>query len=344
MPNISGIYETWNNYLEKIPPKNTDIYFSEEYLKLYGTDKKHPVCFVYSECDNYFLFPFLKEKIFETEYFDFETAYGYGGVVSTCNNFEFLTNAWKEFKITLSKNNYIAGFVRLHPVLENYKLFDESFEILDNRKTVSIDLTFTAEQIWGNEIHSKHRNVIRKAISEGLTYEVDDDYNYINEFYNMYNLTMKRINAPLFYYFKKEYYEKIKKIMKENSFIGLVKKNDKIIAMAIFLYSKYYGHYHLAGSLEEYLKYYPNNLLIYNTALELKKRNVTIFHLGGGVSASQDDSLYKFKKRFSKNENTFKIVKVIINKKIYSDLCRKWEQSDPVKAEKYKNIFLRYRL
>ena len=341
---ISGLFKKWNQYLNELSNENKDIYFTEEYVKLYETKKKEAICFVYVEDDSVFLLPFLKEKIFQTEYFDFETSYGYSGPVT--NNYEerFLSKAWLEFENILKSNNFIAGFIRLHPILENYKITEKYIETYNDRKTISIDLSQSEEDIWHNQIHSKHRNVIRKAVSEGLIYEVDDSYRYLDEFYNLYNLTMKRINANPFYYFKKEYYEKIVKNLKEKSFLGVVKSDNKIIAMAIFLYSEYYGHYHLAGSLEKYLKYYPNNFMIYKTALEMKKRALLNFHLGGGLSSSLDDPLYKFKKRFSKTEKDFKIAKIITNENVYQDLCNKWECMNPQKAELYGNITLRYRL
>ena len=79
-----GFTEHWNQYLDAIPAQLQDLYFREEYVKLYETESEKVCCFVYQDGDSIMLFPFL-HRAFHYKgniYFDFETAYGYGGPVS----------------------------------------------------------------------------------------------------------------------------------------------------------------------------------------------------------------------------------------------------------------------
>ena len=49
----------WNEYFEAFLPEKRDVYFTEQYVKLYETDTEKAECFVCQEGDKVFLFPFL---------------------------------------------------------------------------------------------------------------------------------------------------------------------------------------------------------------------------------------------------------------------------------------------
>lgn len=334
----------WNSYLLQLPSDCFDIYFMEEYVKLYENDVKQALAFVWEKEEKILIFPFLLEAIPGTSFYDFETAYGYGGPISNSDDKNFLSDAWNNFIDIARNKNILAGFIRLHPLLNNDEFLDSNFTIINDRNTIAINLEYTPTDIWQKEIHSKHRNVIRKASDSGLIFSLDENLDRIDQFVEVYNSTMKRIDADSFYFFSKDYYEKLKRNLSEHSFLGIVSRDSSILAMAIFFYSGSYGHYHLAGSYSESLKYYPNNLLLYKAALELKERGCKYLHLGGGLSSSPDDNLFKFKKRFSKKLWTFSIAKIIVNENEYKSLCSDWENKNPEKAKKFNHITLRYRL
>ena len=163
----SFITPHWNKYLTLFQPKDTDIYYKEEYVYLYTTHSEQPMCLVVEENDKYMLFPFLKrEFIFhDKKYSDFETPYGYGGPIFNTNDEIFKQKGIKCLYDTFVENNYIAGFIRFHPLLNNYKYFDEIGQIIFDRKTIAINLSLSEEEIWSNEIHTKNRNIIKKGDS-----------------------------------------------------------------------------------------------------------------------------------------------------------------------------------
>ena len=339
------IAKHWNEYLEKFQPVQKDIYFTEEYVRLYETDKEKAFCFIYEENENIFIFPYLRRicKIKNSiEYYDFETAYGYGGSISTTNNEDFLQNAWKIFYETAKASNYVAGFIRFHPLFNNSKSFNTIGRLIQDRNTIAINLQGTEEEIWMNEIHTKNRNVIKKGIKTGLVFEVDNTFRNMNEFIEIYNSTMDKLNADLFYYFTDDYFTNLKNNL-SNAFLSVVKYNNQIISSAIFFYDSVWGHYHLAGSKKEYLNLSPNNFLLWEAAKELRKRNVEYLHLGGGTNSDEDNSLFQFKRKFSKSVYQFEIGKVIFNEEIYSDLCNQWEINNPEKKEMYKYHLLKYK-
>ena len=58
-------------------------------------------------------------------------------------------------------------------------------------------------------------------------------------------------------------------------------------------------------------------LIIDEARLLANSKNLTYFHLGGGVGGSDDDSLFKFKSGFSNLNYVFKVWKWIVDEKKY---------------------------
>ena len=337
------ITDRWDQYLISFDARDKDLYFKEEYVKLYETDTEKGVCFVACQGGSIMLFPFLERSFTYrgAKFFDFETAYGYGGPIFNVKDEEFQKTALFEMFSFLKQNNYVCGFARFHTLLKTYQAFDPSCVIFD-RNTVAVDLTLDEEDIWTKEVHSKNRNVIRKAEKAGLQFVVDDKFDYLDDFIRLYNGTMDKLSADDFYYFDINYYSDFIKNI-PNSFLGVVLLDGKVISSAIFMYDGIYGHYHLSGSNKAYLSYSPNNYMLFQAALELKRRGVELFHLGGGTSSDENDSLLAFKKKFSPHLYDFYIGKFIFNQELYKSICEQWEANNPEKAQKYKRFLLKYK-
>ena len=336
--------ESWNQYLDLIPAELQDLYFREEYVRLYETDKEKAYCFVYQDGDSIMLFPFLRREFqFKgNTYYDFETAYGYGGPISNDHSDTFITAALEAMSEKALSENFVCGFVRFHPLLENWDYFEKVGRLIMDRKTIAIDLSDGIEATWMNEIHTKNRNVIKKGEKNGLEFIVDEDFYYLTEFEDLYNSTMDKLEADGFYYFDPSYYNQLKNTI-QNRFLGIVKHEGKVVAGAIFFYQLPYGHYHLAGSDKSALKLSPNNYLLWAAAKELTRRGVKHFHLGGGTDGSEENSLYQYKRKFSKHEYQFALGKMIFNPSLYEDICVEWAAANPEKADKMKNILLKYK-
>ncbi|WP_024467912.1 peptidoglycan bridge formation glycyltransferase FemA/FemB family protein [Treponema pedis] len=332
--------DKWNQYFNLFPYNLTDIYFREEYVRLYQNKNSEAVCIIAEEEGQVILFPILRSKV--NEFFDFETPYGYGGVISNTNNADWNKKAVQSIMKYCTENKYVAGFMRFHPLLHNELLCSSCVEIIFDRYTVSIDLTQAEEDIFSVQLSSKNRNMIRKAIAEGLQFCVDDDFVHLDSFINIYKNTMTRLQADNFYFFENQYYKSFVNNLKGKAFLGCVKNDKHIIAAALFMYGEIYGHYHLAGSIKN-TYHGVNNLLLWGAAVEFKKRGMKEFHLGGGVNAEPENSLLKFKKAFSNNLNEFYIGKIVFDNCAYNTICRKWEITNPDKKELYGSRLLKYR-
>lgn len=335
----------WNYLLDRFPKNRYDVYFMEEYVGLYDNDTERATCFVYQDGEKMMLFPFLSRS-FEFQgntYKDFETAYGYGGPVCNSSDKEFLGVAWQTFRRYCQEKGYVAGFVRFHPLMNNYEGFESIGELMVDRNTVVINLDQTTEEVWKNEIHTKNRNVIRKAEKCGCTFVVDDDFHYLEDFERLYYQTMDKLSASSFYYFPESYYDNLRKGV-TNSFLGCVKDAEgQVISAAIFMYSDNYGHYHLSGSDKQKLALSPNNLMLWGAACELQRRGVKLFHLGGGTNGDENNPLYLFKRRFSRETCQFHLGKLIFNQEAYDNLCSDWEKRNPEQVASKKHFLLKYK-
>ncbi len=335
------ITDKWNDKLLQLSENQKDIYFSEPYVKLAAGKNATSLCIICEEAGNIMLLPFLRSDY--KEYFDFETPYGYGGPITNCNDIGWNEKALNEIISYFTSQNYLAGFLRFHPLLNNAELCRNIFTVIDDRKTIAIDTSVSEEKIWMNQISSKNRNMIRKAEKNGLTFERDNEFKHIDEFKKLYNSTMSRLDADDFYFFDDEYYQKFIEIFNGKGFLGCIKKEDEIISAALFMYENCWGHYHLAGSNREYSSLGANNLLLWKVACEMHKEGVNEFHLGGGTNGDEENSLFKFKHSFSPNTKQFSIGKIIFNKNAYDEICSEWAKNNPEKAEKYKYHLLKYR-
>lgn len=331
--------ELWDKYFSRLPREKQDIYFARQYCGLLAwLEGGIAELFVYEEDGGFVMYPYIKRRIDDEslcgEYYDIETPYGYGGPIEGGREQEMSDNFEKAFLSYCAEENIIAEFVRFHPLLKNESLFKNGIDVLHNRITVWLDLKKSEDEIWMHDISTKNRNVIRKCEKIGLKVEISSDY---EEFARIYNQTMERVEAGEFYFFPDSYYQKIKN---DSDYILMrVRMENETLACAIFMRCGDYFHYHLSGSRSEFLKFSPNNILLWEAIKYAKRLGCTAMHFGGGLTDSEEDSLFRFKSRFSSDCADFYIGKRVHNRQIYQMLIDKWEKSHRKKA----GILLQYR-
>lgn len=280
----------------------------------------------------------FQEKLEAGKYFDFETPYGYGGplcdkAISEDAQERFLT----EIRNYSKENGVVSQFVRFHPLLSNYVAMSNVFEIRYLHQTVFID-TKSPELIMSN-MDSKNRNMVRKAIKNGVTIARKPIADY-NDFLHMYKETMVKDDADDYYFFEEDYFkEQIE--LKDNACIFYAMKDQQPIAGAIIYFNDRYMHYHLAGTYTEFRKYSPSNLLLYEAACWASEKGIKQFHLGGGIV--EDDNLFGFKKQFNKEGRLpFYIGRTIFDETLYKQLIYLRSKTDKG-FDKNNNRMIQYR-
>lgn len=329
-----------------------DVYFLKEYYNLYASieNAKYSL-FEFSVLKRKAEYPFFIKKItgyaevLKQDYYDIQTSYGYGGVISNNYNQTFIEQFYKKFNSFCLDNNIIAEFVRFHPLIKNNKFSENYMDVILDRETVALDLQKSFDDIWLNEYSSKNRNMIRKAEKLGYSIEIisTPTKSEIERFIDIYEYSMKMANADEFYFFDREFFFNTFKYLKDIAFLFNVKSfGSEVVCSAIFFHYKNYFNYHLSGRTEK-ADNSVNNFLLNEAVKFAQKKGAKVFHFGGGRSKSSDDSLLKFKSNFSKTKLPFYIGKKIHNKEVYDEVIRQWEFKNPDKLDKYKNYLLKYR-
>lgn len=327
----------WDEIVDSFAKK--DVYFTYDYMQPFKNNGDgEPILFYLESHLGKVLYPFLyrdiaesltlKGKIPVNTYFDISTVYGYGGPIIemsagyTSDSFknQFKREFHQYFTEYCSQKNIISQFDRFHPILNTQENFADFSQIIPNKKTVCMDLQ--SEEWMTQELTSGCRNKIRQAQKNGVTVIVNDHLETLEAFKILYAQTMTKNEAAEYYFFNQHFFEEVKNFSKEHILLANAYVETKIVASALILYYDGYLHHHFSGSLPEYRNLKPNNLLFYEIAKWGCENGYELFHLGGG-HASEQDSLFRFKKSFSKSEpNDFYIGKKIHNLKMYDVLVQ----------------------
>ncbi|MFH1119580.1 MAG: GNAT family N-acetyltransferase [Bacteroidota bacterium] len=333
----------WREALEKISPENLDINFLPEWYKTWQEhEQAEPKCLV-AEMDGYiFIYPFFLKSIDDFDlgetYYDIQTAYGYGGVItnrtdlpeSAISGFNREVNKW------LFENKVVAEFIREHPLLNHCRRDAEYTKV---RQNIYIE-TYRHYRIPDKKARQNVNKLFRNVHISVL---MDDRLDRLDDFINLYNLNTIRLNMSKFYFFPESYFLKVRELLNEHARLIHILYKDKIINSTLFLFYGNKGTLHLAGSDHEYQTLRGNDLMYYS-AIELSKNmGLEILAIGGGISANEDDSLFRFKSKFSDLHKDVMVGKKILNPDIYAKLVTQWAEKYPELTEKYRNFFLKYR-
>lgn len=325
-----------------------DVYYLSGYVKAFYLNGDGEPILIYHESGetrainvvikrDLSTYKYFSGKLEEDTYFDITTPYGYGGFLVEGTDYETLQMEYEEFCLN---EHIICEFVRFHPLLENWIGLEKLYTEVCLGDTVYID-TSSDDVIWKNII-SKNRNVIRKAQKSGIKVYWGRDPEIIEPFMEIYNATMDKDGAEEYYYFKRDFYESILEDLKQNAMWFYAKKDNEIVAVAIFMFCNEKMHYHLSAAKREFQILAPTNLLLYEAALWAAAHGYKKLHLGGGVG-SDHDSLYKFKKAFNRGEDSkFYIGKRIFYYDKYAELVQLREETD-LEYNKETGYFPSYR-
>ena len=306
-----------------------DIYFNPDYGKLNeqierGTAETFRFSCEYGTVHSVYIKRMVPYIIDGEQFFDAITPYGYGGpVVVECTDRGKLLEAYAQAYIQHCNSEKIVDeFVRFHPLAENALDFGGIYEISYNRHTLAVDLT--DDNYSAVQFSPDCRNMIRKAAKKGVTVEVDEECVHLDDFIRLYYATMDKNSASEYYYFDKNYFEQLKAIPDNKLILINAYAERKIIASAMFMYSDKYLHYHLSSTDPGFYSYAANNIIL-STAIDYgRERGLKWLHLGGGLSSSEKDNLFRFKRSFGRTDNNLKdfyLGKAVFMPEVYEKLC-----------------------
>ncbi|CUU79800.1 Methionyl-tRNA formyltransferase [Campylobacter hyointestinalis subsp. hyointestinalis] len=286
-------------------------YHSKEYTKLNLLNNDKIFEFSYEKDGAKFYNIAVKSKIPNTPYFDMSSPYGFAGYVCNTGDIEFLTQAINIQKEEALKQNIIAEFIRFHPDclwINEFKNLLNFF--LKANENIAVFCDPSRYEFYSSRLKSKINKAKREiAVKQSLD---------IDKFITLYYETMKRNGASDFYFFSKDYFERLLNLNNAVMFEASVKAET--ISMAIFLYDKSNLYYHLGANSTEFMK--QNNNAIYAIFEHCfnwgANHKIQTCYLGGGIKIG--DSLFDFKKQFASKIVPFYVGGIIYNKNVFDTL------------------------
>jgi len=179
--------------------------------------------------------------------------------------------------------------------------------------TYEVDLKKSSEALF-NSFHSKSRNIIRKAIKEGVEVQTTEDIALV---YQNIKETLERQKSV--HYPSREYLEKLQTIQDNARFFTAVKDNV-IQGSLILLYDQERGYAMYAGSIKT-----PQagslDLLHYEAMKFLQKKNISVYDFVGTritiKKGSKQEGIDRFKRKFNPTLNKGVAFRTIIRPKKY---------------------------
>ncbi len=259
-----------------------------------------PLFYIYEDGDSCLYHAFHTQEISGTRFIDIQSPYGYGGPISTSDSSLFLYKAWNEYDKWCQSSNVLVEFIRFHPLLKNWRYYRG--DVLDNRETVSLDLT--CEDIM-SQYAPRMRTSIRQGYRQGLEVQWVNPMEKISDFQSIYTSGMVALRASSFYFFPKRYFQEL--ASSQLIWLGLCYQNLSPVAGAVFLISDTICEYHLGASTSRGKDCGAMKVLFHEAALKAQNSFIKQLYLGGGSDTSPNNTLLLYKKKFGRNEATFKI-------------------------------------
>lgn len=299
----------------------SDFYHTQSYHRLEKGNR--PVLFLAEFSADFIALPLIIRRITNSEYFDCTSAYGYCGPISNLNfdtiPIKYFTFFQEELYSFFMESNIVSAFSRLHPVISQGKLFENFGVIKDINQTVAIDLRISPED-QKRQFRKTNKSELNQLRRKGYEVVKVQSKEEIDAFVAIYHETMIRVSASQNYFFDHQYFYYFldNKCFKNELLIA--KKEGVVAAGAIFTVSKSIMQYHLAGTVEEFIREAPMKLILDEARLIGNSLGLDFLHLGGGVGGSDEDSLFRFKAGFSNYRCSYQIWQMVVDIEKYNEL------------------------
>jgi hypothetical protein len=339
--------QAWHDALSSFD--HASIYASLEYHAVYEHAFGTPAFAYLARSPKGVLFyPFFLKPIehvgeepVSEDWYDLETVYGYCGPLSTTDDKAFLDTAWAPYQSWRARHGVVCEFIRFDPFLSNHRFAPPGVTTHFDRRTVAIELHKGKDELVSNYA-SVQRNRVRKAQKNGLVCRCLSAKDGLDDFKPLYRQTMEHLEADSFYHFSDDYFDALIRELDDQLRIFTVVSDAKPIASAIIFLDGEKLHYHLGGSSVGDRNLAPNNFLFHEISIWGIENGHHEFHLGGGRTNLDDDSLLRFKRNFSKNTKEFYIGKSVHDDNAYDQLATRWLRQSGL--DSLPNILQFYRM
>ena len=293
--------------------KEGNVFFSEEYSR-YGNATGVGVWYVYD--DNYILPVFVTERVLIKQGLYVSEPLNIGSANGKRQMAEFLNCA----SIYLKK----AGIARISTsAAALFSVYPDDSQRIPFGSHI-IDLSQSEEEIFMN-MHSKHRNSVRRAERNGVTV-VSGGKELISDYIKADSETWERSERVSY---GEEFFEKILDSLGDNAVLYVAYKNDEPQSAACYFKNRKMCYYMYGASITN-PEPGATNLLQWVAIKDMKEEGIEKFSFVGCRINEDEDSKYhgiqRFKERFG------------------GELCQGFMFSCDLKPMEYRIFQLLYRL
>ncbi len=250
---------------------------------------------------------------------DVVSPYGYASMLvnEAGRDPEFLRAALDSLWDGMRRRKICSAFFRLHPLLcQDFPVLFPPETFVDQGETVAIDLSLDEGLLW-KQIREAHRAAIRKCERRGYATRFVPLADVLEDFLDVYQQTMNRVNASDTYYFGRGYFQELARIPHVHCCV--IECQGTIAAACTFFETNGIVQAHLGGTRDEFLPHSPFTMTLQRASVWAKQRGNRWLHLGGGVGSAEDKLLH-FKRGFSQSRFRFLTARYIIDEAKYRDL------------------------
>lgn len=314
--------ERWRERVAGLGAGRRDLHVSPDYLRVY--ELSYGYCAhlaVYGDNDAYILqalvrrplngLPFLAEAGITEEFWDVASVYGYGGPVGSTTDHalavELCRSLQRELAAWYREGRIASEFTCLHPLLGNHVLLAgcDGIRLRRQKEVVYVDLSGADDALWRG-LRKGHKSSVKTARKRGVAVDrIEPSAAHVDLLARLYKDTMDRADADERWYLPGDYLGRcFDQLGAEGSSLFVARDGGEVVTAAIVLHDETTAYYHFAGSAPRARELCANNLIVFEIARWARARGCRQLHLGGGVSDSAADSLFRFKSGFSRARTT----------------------------------------
>ncbi len=353
----------WLEILSRLDLK--DPHYLPGYLEIYQKEGNREsfmhfggqgMLFVYGDSRNFIIYPFFKRSISYLPFsdssvkdlYDIVSPYGYGGPLAQIEDETISEELWRgffgEFGTFCRQNNIVSEFSRLHPMFDNARVVSKFSDGCAEKKgrIVYVDLTGAEEDILAQMSRQRRAGLCKAKQNPKLQASAISEPECAPLFSTLYDETMVRKGTDTRFFFPCDFFELAFRVLGNHITLCYVAYDNEPIAAVLILRYGVLSYDWLSCSKAEYLHLYPNDMCIYQSAVEARKKGCKFLILGGGVSG--DDSLFKFKAEFSRSFKDFYVYKKIHLENEFRELVRLRNRYDNEPAGDFFPEYRSYRV
>jgi Acetyltransferase (GNAT) domain len=355
--------ERWRAAAAGLPAAQRDIHLLPEYVSIYrdcygdkpflalhhGAGGNVMQCFIRRDLGS---LPFLAGAPDAGRFSDIANAYGYGGPVCSAGESEEGRSLYRvfasEFAEWCEAEAVASEFCSLHPLMTELQrgLIGGSLPVTYIKDVVVIDLRPTESEI-ADGLRKGHRSSIALARRSSVQIEkVEPSTANLDAFRAMYEATMLRRQAAERWFLPENFFATTcRSLGAERTTLLFAYVGVELESGCLLMHDFSTAYYHFAGTYAKHPALGVNNLMVWEAAMHAKRAGYQRLHLGGGVTAKDDDSLLRFKAGFSNGRAPLNTYFALRNREVYDELSarKRAHERQMIGAESQSDFLPLYR-